>query len=51
MEPIQIVIADDQLITRSGLHNLLAARPEFVVLGEQRMASRRLKWRPACNRM
>jgi DNA-binding NarL/FixJ family response regulator len=34
MEPIHIVIADDQLITRSGLHNLLAAHPEFVVVGE-----------------
>jgi DNA-binding NarL/FixJ family response regulator len=34
MEPIHIVIADDQQITRSGLHNLLAAHPEFVVVGE-----------------
>jgi DNA-binding NarL/FixJ family response regulator len=34
MEPIHIVIADDQLITRSGLHNLLAAHPEFEVVGE-----------------
>src|SRR5690348_13076186 len=34
MEPIRIVIADDQTITRSGLRNLLAARPGFEIIGE-----------------
>src|SRR4051794_20732489 len=34
MEPIRIVIADDQTITRSGLRNLLAAHPGFEIVGE-----------------
>jgi DNA-binding NarL/FixJ family response regulator len=34
MEPIRVLIADDQTITRSGLSNLLAARPEFEIVGE-----------------
>ena len=34
MEVVRVVIADDQLITRSGLRSLLAARPEFEIVGE-----------------
>jgi DNA-binding NarL/FixJ family response regulator len=34
MEPIRILIADDQTITRSGLRALLAAQPDLEVIGE-----------------
>ena len=34
MEPIRIIIADDQTITRSGLRNLLAECAEFEIVGE-----------------
>lgn len=34
MEPIRVLIADDQLITRSGIRALLAQSPDFEVVGE-----------------
>jgi DNA-binding NarL/FixJ family response regulator len=36
MEPIRILIVDDQTITRSGLRALLAADPALEVVGEAR---------------
>jgi DNA-binding NarL/FixJ family response regulator len=36
MEPIRILVADDQAITRSGLHTLLAAQENMQVIGEAR---------------
>ena len=36
MDAIRIVIADDQLITRSGLQALLAAQDDLEVVGEAR---------------
>jgi DNA-binding NarL/FixJ family response regulator len=36
MDAIRIVIADDQLITRSGLQALLAAQDDLAVVGEAR---------------
>jgi len=34
MEPIRVLIADDQAITRSGLQTLLATLPDIEVVGE-----------------
>ncbi len=34
MDPVRIVIADDQVITRSGLRHLLASVPDVTVVGE-----------------
>jgi DNA-binding NarL/FixJ family response regulator len=36
METIRLLITDDQTITRSGLHALLAARPDIEIVGEAR---------------
>jgi DNA-binding NarL/FixJ family response regulator len=36
MDPIRILIADDQTITRSGLRSLLAAQEEIEIVGEAR---------------
>ena len=34
MEPIRVLIVDDQVITRRGLHTLLATLPRIEVVGE-----------------
>jgi DNA-binding NarL/FixJ family response regulator len=34
MNPITIVLADDQVLFREGLHTLLSAHPGFIVAGE-----------------
>jgi DNA-binding NarL/FixJ family response regulator len=34
MEPVRILIADDQVIARQGLKTLLTANPQFEIVGE-----------------
>jgi len=34
MEPLRIVIADDQMITRTGLRHLLESVPDLEIVGE-----------------
>jgi DNA-binding NarL/FixJ family response regulator len=43
MRPIKIILADDHKIVRQGLHSLLAAQPDFEVVGEARDGEEALK--------
>ncbi len=46
MDVIRLLIVDDQTITRSGLHSLLAAQADIEIVGEARKPS---SWLPRSN--